>query len=186
MLPFHLDSGLVLELLAPRHAQELYEVVDSNREHLKPWMPWVDSTRSVDDTKAFIASTLAQTANNAGFQTAIRLDRTLVGVIGMHRIDWANRFTSLGYWLAKDAQGNGIMTKACSAYIDHSFTELGLHRLEIRCATRNLRSRAIPERLGFASEGILRDAEWVDGRYVSHIVYGLLSSEWSGQPALGN
>jgi ribosomal-protein-serine acetyltransferase len=179
MFPFRLDSSLALELLAPRHAQELYEAVDENREHLRPWMPWVESTKSVHDIEAFISTTLSQIANNSGFQTAIRSDKKIVGVIGMHGVDWRNKSTSLGYWLARDAQGRGIMTRAGAAYIAHSFSDLDLHRVEIRCATENSKSRAIPERLGFVSEGIIREAEWVNGAYVNHVVYGLLSSDWA-------
>lgn len=182
MFPFHLDSEVALELLAPRHAQELYEAVDENREHLRPWMPWVESTKSVDDIAAFISTTLSQIANHSGFQTAIRSHGKIIGVIGMHTIDWRNKSTSLGYWLARGAQGRGIMTKACAAYISHSFYDLALHRIEIRCATENSRSRAIPERLGFVSEGTVREAEWVNGGYVNHVVYGLLSSEWTKTP----
>lgn len=179
MFPFRLDSEIALELLAPRHARELYEAVNENREHLRPWMPWVESTKSVDDIRAFISATLSQVTNDSGFQTAILRKKKIVGVIGMHKIDWRNKSTSLGYWLAKDAQGKGTMTKACAAYISHSFSDLSLHRVEIRCATQNSKSRAIPERLGFAAEGTIREAEWVNGGYVDHVVYGLLSSEWT-------
>lgn len=179
MFSFRLDSGISLELLAPRHARGLYEAVDENRDHLRPWMAWVDSTRSVADIEAFISTTLNQVANNSGFQTVIRSGEKIVGVVGMHRIDWRNRLTSLGYWLAKDAQGKGTMTQACAAYVAHSFVELGLHRVEIRCATENSKSRAIPERLGFVFEGTVREAEWVNGEFVSYAVYGLLSSEWT-------
>ncbi|QDU74988.1 Putative ribosomal N-acetyltransferase YdaF [Bremerella volcania] len=178
MFSYHLEPNLRLELLAPRHAQEIFEVVDANREHLRPRMPWVESTQSVANVEAFIATTLQQLAGNSGFQTAIRAGQEIVGVIGMHKIDWQNKSTSLGYWLAQKAQGQGIMTKACAAYISHSFTQLGLHRVEIRCATENTKSRAIPQRLGFTIEGTIREAEAIDGRYLSHVVYGLLSSEW--------
>lgn len=89
-----------------------------------------------------------------------------------------NKSTSIGYWLAEDAQGSGIMTKSCEAYIDHAFRDLDLHRIEIRCAVANARSRAVPERLGFASEGLIREAEWLNDRFVDHVLYGLLSGEW--------
>jgi len=87
MFPHRLDSELTLDLLAPRHAQELYDVVDRNRDHLRPWMPWVGSTKSVDDIEAFISTTLAQIASDNGFHTAIRWSGRVVGIVGTHRID---------------------------------------------------------------------------------------------------
>ena len=83
----------------------------------------------------------------------------------------------MGYWLDKEAQGTGLMTRSCSALLEHAFAELDLNRVEIRCAVDNARSRAIPERLGFRLEGQLRQAEWLYDRFVDHAVYGLLARE---------
>lgn len=178
MFPFQIDPDLSLELLAPRHAEELFALVDANREHLKPWMPWVASTNSPDDTRAFIAQTLKQVADNSGFQTAVCSGGKIVGVVGMHAVNWSHKQTSLGYWLDQNAQGRGFMTRSCRAYLDHIFGDLGLHRVEIRCATGNARSRAVAERLGFQLEGVIRDVERVNGVFVDHQVYGLLAAEW--------
>jgi len=93
-------------------------------------------------------------------------------------MDWANRAASVGYWLGEAHQGRGTMTKACSALTSHAFSGMGLHRIEIRCAVENRKSRAIPERLGFRNEGLIRDAEWLYDRFVDHVVYGMLETEW--------
>ncbi len=50
--------------------------------------------------------------------------------------------------------------------------------VEVRCAEGNSKSRAIPERLGFIKEGIIRDVEWLYDHYVEDVVYGILSREW--------
>lgn len=70
------------------------------------------------------------------------------------------------------------MTKACEAMIRYIFEELCLNRIEIRAALTNLKSRAIPERLGFQMEGKIRQAERINDRFVDHIVYGLLKEDW--------
>lgn len=181
MLPCRLSPDISLELLEPRHAEALYALVDANRAHLREWLPWVDATRSVTDVREYIEGSRRQLAENNGFQTAIRVGDELAGMIGQHGIDWNNRATSLGYWLAEHLQGQGIMTRACRAHIEHAFGALNLHRIEIRCAVGNTKSRAIPERLGFRSEGIARDAEWLYDHYVDLVVYGLLVTEWRAQ-----
>jgi ribosomal-protein-serine acetyltransferase len=178
MFAYRLSPDLSLELLEPRHAAELHRLTDDNREHLRTWLPWLDRIRSVDDTTAFIDVTRRQLAENRGFQTVIRWHGNLVGIIGQHGVDWSSRSTSLGYWLARDAQGHGIMTRSCRVYLAHAFDDLRLHRVEIRCAMENKKSRAIPERLGFRKEGVVRDAEWLYDHFVDHVVYGLLESEW--------
>ena len=53
-----------------------------------------------------------------------------------------------------------------------------LNRIEIRCASGNHRSRAIPVRLGLREEGLLRDAEWLYDHFVDHVVYAALAKEW--------
>ena len=62
--------------------------------------------------------------------------------------------------------------------LDYLFNELRLERMEIRCATGNTRSCAIPERLGFTREGVLRHGEWVNDRWVDLVVWGMLQEDW--------
>jgi ribosomal-protein-serine acetyltransferase len=86
---------------------------------------------------------------------------------------------SIGYWLDEKYVGKGIMTKACIEFINYAFDVYKLNRVEIRCAEDNLKSRAIPERLGFTKEGIIRDGELLNDGYTNCIIYGLLRREWN-------
>jgi ribosomal-protein-serine acetyltransferase len=101
-----------------------------------------------------------------------------VGVIGFSRLDWANRSASLGYWLASSAQGRGIATRATASLVDYAFGVWKLHRIEIRAGVENVRSRRVPERLGFREEGVLREAERIGDRYIDHILYSVLAHDW--------
>lgn len=186
MLTQRLSDELSLEVLEPRHAEALFQALDSNRARLRQWLPWLDHNRSPGDTLAFIHQTQRQFGENNGFKTALVVNGRIAGLIGHVGINWTDRVASLGYWLVEAHQGRGYMTLACRAYIHHAFRELGLNRLEIRAATENHRSRAIPERLGFRLEGTIRDAEWLYDHFVDHAVYGLLAREWQGStPAAG-
>ncbi|WML37472.1 GNAT family protein [Clostridium sp. OS1-26] len=173
-----IDKELELKLLDNCDRDELFALIDSNRPHLKQWLPWVDGTKSNEDLKGFIDSTKQQYINNNGFQLSIWYKGKIAGVIGFHSVNWSNKSTSIGYWLGKEFEGKGIMTRACTVFVDYAFKELKLNRVEIRCAENNYKSRAIPERLGFKNEGTLRESEWLYDHFVSHIVYGMLKDEW--------
>jgi len=170
-------------MLEPRHAEALYVATEENRAYLRQWLPWLDSTRSPQDSLEFIQRALRQLAENRGLTTAILFEGEIVGMIGQVGIDWRSRTTSLGYWLAEPLQGRGYISLACQAYLAYSFDDLDLNRVEIRAAVANRKSRAVPERLGFQLEGVIRDAEWLYEAYVDHAVYGLLRAEWRAAEA---
>lgn len=180
MLSPKLDS-LGVRPLEAEDAGELHALIAANREHLARWMPWA-AGQDLAGTERFLAEAEEQLARDDGFQARIAPDGEIVGVAGFHSIDWINRNTSIGYWLAEPAQGRGRMTTVVRALLDHAFYEWELHRVEIHCAPENRRSRAIPERLGFKEEALLRETEQVDGRYLDSVVYGLLEGEWGSTP----
>ncbi|WP_019636537.1 GNAT family N-acetyltransferase [Paenibacillus fonticola] len=173
-----ISNDLQLKLLEMRHAEEMFKLSDHNRVHLREWLPWVDDTKSVEQTKEFIQLSLNLFADNNGFSSGIFYKEKIVGCIGLHSIDWRNKQTSIGYWLSADQQGKGIMTSSCKAVINYVFHELSLNRVEIRAAVQNSKSRAIPERLNFCNEGIIRQAEWLYDHYVDYVVYGMLKEDW--------
>lgn len=178
MFVYQINSDLYLKLLEIRDAEELFQITNDSRDHLREWLPWVDGTKSVEHSRAFIQATLHQYAVNNGLNAGIWWENQLVGCIGFHSIDWPNRKTSIGYWLAQTFQGRGIMTNATSALVDLAFDGYGLNRVEIRAATSNVKSRAIPERLSFKNEGCIQEAEWLYDHFVDHIVYGMLAANW--------
>jgi ribosomal-protein-serine acetyltransferase len=179
VLRHELPGGYALRLLEESDADELYAVIDANREHLEPWMPWVEHEHEPADVLPFIRATRRQIADNDGLQTAIvDPEGRIVGMVGVHNVDWPNRKTSIGYWLARGEQGRGTMTAAVRAYVNHAFATWKLNRIMIQAAVENTRSRAIPERLGFREEGILREFERVGARVLDGVLYALLAADW--------
>jgi ribosomal-protein-serine acetyltransferase len=181
MLRHELPNGYALRLLEEADADEVFALIDANREHLGPWMPWVENEHEPADVLPFIRATRKQIADNDGLQTAIvDPDGRIVGVIGVHNVDWLHRKTSIGYWLARDEQGRGTMTAAVRVYVDHAFTTWKLNRVTIQAAVGNARSRAIPERLGFGEEGVMREVERIGDRMLDDVIYGMLAADWPG------
>jgi ribosomal-protein-serine acetyltransferase len=177
VLSYRIDDRRHLRLLEENDAEELYAVVEANREYLARWMPWARS-QTLQGTRDFIRTSRTQLADNQGFQLAIIEDDRIVGVLGYHRVDWEHRSTSIGYWIAESSQGRGTMTEAVRALTDYAFNSWRFNRVEIRAGVDNERSQAIPLRLGFTEEGVLRDAERVGDRYVDHAVYAMLAADW--------
>lgn len=170
-----------IQLLQLHHANELFQLVNQNRKHLRQWLPWVDNMRSPQDYETIIPMWLDQFANNNGFQGGIRYNGQLAGMLGLHYIDWNNRKTSIGYYLAEPFEGRGIMTQCVQQVIEYAFFELDLNRVEIRCGVQNKKSRAIPERLGFQQEGIVKEDEWLYDHYHDIVIYGLVQKDYIKQ-----
>jgi len=177
---FDLPNGCHLRLFAESDLDELARVIAANRDHLARWMPWAAEWRGPEQQHEFILHTLQQVAEDNGFQTAIVDGEAIVGGIGFHRVDWVNRATSLGYWIAEASQGRGSVTEAVRALTTHAFEVWDLNRVEIRAAVGNTRSAAIPLRLGYVQEGVMREAEWHRDGFKDLVVFSMLAADWTG------
>ncbi len=165
-----------------RDADPVFAAVERNREYLRQWLPWVDYTRTSEDIRHFISRVRTQFDANQGPQVGLWVNGEMSGSLGCHAIDWANRSSSIGYWVDAAQQGQGLITRCCTLMLDYLFHEMALHRVEIRCGTGNQRSCAIPERLGFQREGVARQAEWVNDRWVDLVVWSMLEEDWRKRP----
>jgi ribosomal-protein-serine acetyltransferase len=174
-LPLH--GGRCLRPLEEANADELHALIERNRAELALWMQWA-AAQTLAQTLEFIRKARAQESENDGLQRAIVADGRIVGMVGFPAIDWANRSAGIGYWLDAGQRGQGVMTAAVAALVDHAFEQWRLTRLEIRTDVENTRSRAVAERLGFRYEGTLRQAYRVaDDRYSDDAVYSMLASD---------
>ena len=181
MIGIRADDDVFLRLHEERRADEIFRVADENRDHLRPWMPWIDGTKSPDDTRAYLRTTLANLAEGRQYGFEILERGAIVGAIDI-RIVAESLEGEIGYWLAEDAQGRGIVTRATETLVRFGFHDLGLNRIVILCAVDNVRSRAVPERLGFAQEGLHRERDVHPGREPKdQVAYALLRSGWDSR-----
>ncbi|HQV95238.1 MAG TPA: GNAT family protein [Anaerolineales bacterium] len=180
MFSHKIDDDITLRLLEERHAEEVFSLLEKNRNHLQDELTWLTDQLSVNDAKEYIKAGLERFAANNGLRAGVWLQDNLAGIVSVHGLVWDDRKASLGYWLGSSFQGRGLVTKSCSSLIAYAFSKLKLNRLEIQCDSENDRSRKVAERLGFTQEGILRQSWWSKERFADLVVYGLLSSEWQG------
>ncbi len=173
-LLWDLGAGLVVRTYVMDDAEELFALVDANRDRLRPWMIWEPTTETVEHTRTFIRSCLDSTDYEGN---GLWRDGRLIGGIGLSLDTLANS-GEIGYWLGEGHQGKGIVTRACERFFDFAFDELGLHRMELQAAVDNARSRAVAIRLGMREEGIARDGCRVAAGYHDLVSYGILEDEW--------
>jgi ribosomal-protein-serine acetyltransferase len=174
-----INDELSLKLIEVRDSERVFELITKSRNYLRKWLPWLDSTKKLEDTIEFIKGCLKGFAENKSLTSVILLKGEIVGVASYNNINWSNKTAYIGYWLGEEFQGNGIMTAVAKALTDYAFKELDLNKVEIRAAVGNRKSRSIPEKLNFVNEGCIRQAEWLYDHYVDHVVYGVLKEEWN-------
>lgn len=173
-----IDDNIQLEQTATKHAKELYEAVDKNRQHLSEFLPWVSKMQSPADFQQYIENCEALYRQKKEISFVVLLDHEAVGRIGLHHLNMENKSGSIGYWLTKNAEGKGIIINSCKRLINYGFGQLDLHRIEIKAAINNVKSQSIPRKLNFTKEGILREAELVNGVYLDLALYSILRQEW--------
>lgn len=162
----------------PEHAEALAELVAHNREHLRAYLPAVLQLDAYGEAQAYLQAAVARAASGEVLEWHVFSGTALCGSIRLKDIDTADRNARIGYYLGQQFQGRGIASAAVCAVLAHAFGALQLHRIELQCAAGNHASMALAERLGFAHEGVLRQAECLNGVFVDLHVYGLLRADF--------
>lgn len=183
-IPERLDGERTV-LLAPRPGlgAELAVVVTQSLSHLRPWMVWAQDAPMAESAELVVRRMQADFIARRDLTWQLYARRPdgragrLLGGTGLHRMDWSVRRFEIGYWIRPEAAGQGHVSEAVRLLTALAFDRLAARRLEIRCDTRNLRSRAVAERCGFELEGVLRrDALGVDGTPRDTAVYARIDA----------
>jgi ribosomal-protein-serine acetyltransferase len=180
MLPDLLRVNPTLALVRPElsHAKALFRVIDNSRTALEPWMDWVKQIHTPTDVHRFLFDAIRFNEGQQRCTFLVRTDQQLAGLVSLVRIEWKHHRAELGYWMGVGFQGRGLATKSCSRLLDYAFGELCLNRIALRTPADNIRSFALAQRLGFTSEGQLREALLKGGTYQDLELFGLLRKEW--------
>lgn len=172
-----INENIRLETLKLSMTDVIFEAIDRDREFLSQWLPFVDYTQNISDTENFIRSVVNQPGKKRDEVYSIWYKREFAGLIGFKETDWINRKTELGYWLTEQMQGKGIITTSMEKLLRFAFQKLNMNRVQVKVATGNSKSAAIPKKLGFKFEGVEREGEKHQHKYFDLEVYSFLKSD---------
>jgi len=166
-LPILIDLPMPIETprlrIQPRFIGEgaiINPVVNRNLEHLKVWMPWAQEIQSLEESETHCRESFTQFISREEIVLSIyrKEDDALIGSTGFHDPNWKLRSFEIGYWIAKEYEGQGFISETVNALTRYAFEVLKARRLEIRCDEKNGRSLSVMTRVGFEVEGTLRNS----------------------------
>lgn len=141
--------------------EAVFAAIRESVEMLAPWVPWAHTHDTPDDTREFVRRSVGQLILRESLTLGVflREDGRFLGGTGIIPRGWQIPAFEIGYWLRDGAVGKGYMSEAVQLQTAYCFDGLGAQRVAIRCDARNVRSRAIPQRLGYTLEATLYNNE---------------------------
>ena len=169
----------------PASAENIFATIENSRDFLAEHLPWIPETDIFDLKKRIRSWVLNERFGQGGcwliFKNADEEitagdSAPLAGAIMMD-VKLSNRSATLSYWLCKEFTGQGLMTEAVKLLSAFAFATLKLNRLELLVSVYNGKSAAVAARCGFMEEGINRDYELINGKFVDHRRFSLLARD---------
>jgi RimJ/RimL family protein N-acetyltransferase len=160
---------LSIRMPKPGDGKAVYEAMNASMNELKPWMPWAHRDQSDRDTEENVRSAYVKFLAREDLRLHIfhKESGVFIAASGLHRINWDVPKFEIGYWIDSRYSGNGYITEAVLGITNFAFQELKAKRIEIRCDSKNIKSRVIPEKLGYTLDGVLKnDGMSADGKEI--------------------
>jgi RimJ/RimL family protein N-acetyltransferase len=177
---------LVIRCWNPADAEALKEAVDANLDHLRPWLPWAHGEpQTVAEKVALLRRFRGQFDLGEDFVYGIfdRDEDRVLGGTGLH-VRIGPHAREIGYWIRADATRRGYATEATAALTRVGFELEGLELIEIRCEPANVRSAAVPPRVGYELEAMLRGrARDADDQPRDVLLFSMFADRYPSSPA---
>jgi RimJ/RimL family protein N-acetyltransferase len=183
LLPVGVDGErLTIRHWRPDDVPALGDAITASREHLRPWMAWVvDEPLSDADRLTVIESWQRTWAAGGDSVYGAFVDDMVVGSCGLHRRA-GSAVLEIGYWVHVDHLRRGYAHEIASTLTTAAFTVPGVERVEIHHDEANLRSRAVPVRLGFSLVGSRPDEPVAPGEIGVDVAWSITRHEWGLGP----
>jgi|GEM_PF-5955816 len=176
--PIYINEELGLHEAHPDMAEALLQVLQNNRLHFMPFLPWAKQIKTIDQARQFLRETALFNRGRQKFILFVYFRKKLIGSVGLMRIDQQNAKAEIGFWLGSEWEGKSLISTSLRVLIRKAFTHFHLHRLEMRISAQNHRAIQLASALGFHREGTLREAIRHDNTFHNTVVFGFLLSDW--------
>ena len=147
-------------------------------DELHPFMPWAKTKPTVEESESWVKLAAANWIEKKNEEPYLPLfiwekaTEQCIGSTGYHHFDWNVPSIEIGYWLKTSHTGRGFMTEAVNALTQYAFKQLTVKRIAITCDVINIKSKKIPERLGYCLEGTLKNnRRTIDGKLSDTLVF---------------
>ncbi|OAT25801.1 ribosomal protein L7p-serine acetyltransferase [Buttiauxella ferragutiae ATCC 51602] len=168
----HVDDSITLHSIHECYVDEIFALVQKNKAWLRMAMDWPQYVLSVEDSRKMAQGNYLLHHRGYAKMFLIFQQQKMVGVISFNQIEPTNKVAYIGYWLDKDAQGQGIISRALQAVVEKYSREGMVRRFVIKCIVSNTASNQVALRNGFTLEGCLKQAEFLNGVFYDQNIYG--------------
>lgn len=170
-IPSKLETErLILRMALSGDGRVVNEAIKASINELSPWLPFAQNIPTLEKTEINMREAHINFLKRESLRFLIfhRETQEFIGSSSLHNIEWEIPKCEIGYWINTKFSGNGYMTEAINELTNLAMKKLKSRRLEIRCESTNIKSRSIPEKLGFKLEGILSNEDLsVDGKHLT-------------------
>ena len=179
MVYSRINEHIEIEMVSPFNVENIYMLVQSNKDYLAESLDWVDETNSQDIVLENTKRALRDYAEKTGVGYVIKFNGTIVGRISLWEVNSKAKIYEIGYWISQEHTKKGITTDCAREVINIGFRYFGAEKIEINCIVENTASNRIVKKLGFKHEGVRRNSIKVRDKVYNMNRYGLLKSEWN-------
>ncbi|RDW17189.1 GNAT family N-acetyltransferase [Oceanobacillus arenosus] len=155
---FHTER-LFIRMALPGDGKVVYDAMNASRQDLNKWLEFALFEQTLEQVEQMVREAHIHFLKRIELRFHIFHKKTgeFIGSASLHHINWSVPKFEIGYWIDSRQSGKGYMLEAIEGLTFYAFYALRANRVEILCDSKNVKSRAIPERLGYTLEGTLRN-----------------------------
>ncbi|MDH6363200.1 ribosomal-protein-serine acetyltransferase [Enterococcus sp. PF1-24] len=159
-------------------AEVIFNLIDSDREHLAEFLDFINTTTKVEDERDFLKMKLTGCAQGTDRMYLIAYQDEIVGCLDLHFINQEYKKAEIGYWIHSTATRKGIVSQCVKTVLRIAFEDLSLNKVILRADVENMGSNGVAMSCGFTLEGTERAAVFFRERFHDMNVYSILKSEF--------